>query len=75
MRTYAQSTSFPSRDLSLREAFLDDVRALEDCSNDSKGRSRRMGTEEDATDDAQSRRIVLDRLWRWRSELKEEEED
>lgn len=54
LRVYARSKAFPSRDRSLREAFLEDVRALEDAS---RGEDREV------------RRRVLERLWRWRTEL------
>lgn len=55
LRMYAQSSSFPSSDTQLREAFLEDVRELENS-----------GTEAEW----EVRRVLIERLWRWAGVLR-----
>lgn len=54
LRTYAESRYFPTTDTQILDAFLEDVRSLEDS-----------GTESDKD----VRRVLTDRLWRWSDAL------
>lgn len=65
LRTYAYSSAFPSRDTEIRDAYLNDVRALEECG----GREK----DDSGVSDEMTRRLLLKRLWRWRNELRDED--
>ncbi|KAK4705974.1 nuclear control of ATPase protein 2, partial [Phenoliferia sp. Uapishka_3] len=54
LRTYAESRYFPTTDTQILDAFLEDIRALEDS-----------GTESDED----VRRVLVGRLWRWSDAL------
>ena len=54
LRLYANSRFFPSKDSQLREAFLNDVRQLENTGTNA---------------DEPMKRILVERLWRWGTAL------
>lgn len=55
LRSYAQSRYFPTNNTQLKEAFLDDVRELENSGTEAKW---------------EVRRVLIQRLWRWSTALK-----